>query len=209
MTGHFVVALGGGIASGKSAAAIRFVQLGAGVYDADVAAREVVRQGEPAYAAIVDHFGESVRNTDGGLNRHILRERVFADPAQRKMLEAIVHPRVRAWLRDRVAQDSNAYCVLLIPLLAETWPQYAWVDRVAMIDVPREVQVERLLLRDGVTLQLAEAMLAAQATRERRLALAQDVLDNSGTMAQLHAQVDALDTRYRALAQVKLTGHKS
>ena len=197
---RFVVALGGGVASGKSAAASRFVELGVEVYDADVAAREVVKPGQTAYYAVVAHFGKEVVAADGSLDRRAIRERVFADPQERRALEAIVHPQVRLWLRQKVDTDTGPYCILAIPLLAETWPQYAWVDRVAMVDVPPELQIERLTRRDGVTRELAQAMLDAQATRAQRLALAQDVLDNTGTLEQLRAQVDALDRRYRELA---------
>jgi dephospho-CoA kinase len=199
----FVVALGGGVASGKSAAAARFVERGIEVYDADLAAREVVKPGQTAYSEVVAHFGSNIVAPDGSLDRRALRERVFADPQERRALEAIVHPQVRLWLRQKVESDAGPYCILAIPLLAETWPQYAWVNRVAMVDVPPELQIERLTHRDGVTRELAQAMLDAQATRGQRLALAQDVLDNTGTLEQLHAQVDALDLRYRELARAQ------
>lgn len=197
---HFVVALTGGIASGKSAACARFAEHGIAVHDADVAAREVVRHGEPAFDDIVQHFGPSVVGADGELDRRILRERVFADPAERKALEAIVHPRVRAWLRTKVDADRGPYCILAIPLLAETWPQYAWVDRVVVIDATPELQINRLMLRDRIDAELARAMLDAQATREQRLRMADDVIDNSGQLQHLHEQIDALDHRYRVLA---------
>ncbi len=202
----FVVALTGGIAAGKSAAAACFDSLGVAVHDADEAARAVVRRGEAAYAAIVDTFGPAVVGTDGELDRRFLRERVFESAAERQRLEAIVHPEVQRWLRRRVREDRGEYCLLAIPLLAETWPQYAWVDRVAVVDVPAEVQRERLLHRDAITPALADAMLAAQASRAQRLAIAQDVIDNAGTPAQLQAQVVALDARYRHLAALKRDG---
>lgn len=200
MSGHFVVALTGGIASGKSAACARFAAHGIAVFDADIAAREVVRRGEPAFDAIVRHFGTDILATDGELDRRSLRQRAFRDPTQRQALEAIVHPRVHAWLRAKVATQGGLCCVLAIPLLAETWPQYAWVDRVVVVDVPPELQVERLVRRDNIARELAEAMLAAQATRAQRLALANDVIDNSRDLAHLNAQVDALAARYRELA---------
>jgi dephospho-CoA kinase len=199
----FVVALGGGVASGKSAAAERFAAHGVAVYDADVASRAVMQPGEAAYAQTVAAFGNGVVQDDGTLDRRALREIVFADPARRRELEAIVHPEVRRWLRERVDADAGPYCVLAIPLLAETWPQYAWVDRVAMVDVPPALQIARLMARDGTTRELAQAMLDAQATRTARLALAQDVIDNAGSLAALNAQIDALDARYRLLADEK------
>lgn len=200
---HYVVALSGGIASGKSAAAACFARGGVAVYDADVAAREVVRRGQAAFDAIVSAFGSAVIGADGELDRAGLRRQVFASTEARRRLEAIVHPQVQGWLRDRVAADRGIYCILAIPLLAETWPQYAWVDRVAVVDVPPEVQQQRLMARDGIDADLAAAMLAAQATREQRLALADDVIDNTGDLEQLSARVAALDALYRELAAQK------
>lgn len=200
---HYVVALSGGIASGKSAAAACFARVGVAVYDADVAAREVVRRGQAAFDAVVSAFGSAVIGADGELDRAGLRRQVFASTEARRRLEAIVHPEVQRWLRDRVAADRGIYCILAIPLLAETWPQYAWVDRVAVVDVPPEVQQQRLMARDGIDADLAAAMLAAQATREQRLALADDVIDNAGDLEQLSARVAALDALYRELAAQK------
>lgn len=197
----FVVALTGGVASGKSAVASRFEALDVTVYDADVAARAVVEPGEPALAEIAAAFGTEVLDTDGRLNRRRLRERVFAMPAQRAALEAIVHPRVHTWLRERVAIGAGTYCVLAIPLLAETWPQYDWVDRVLVVDVPEDMQIARLVHRDGIDTNLARQMLAAQAMRAQRLAIADDVIDNSGPPETLDAAVAAMHALYLDLAQ--------
>ena len=193
---HFVVALGGGVASGKSAAAARFAHHGIACYDADVAARAVVEPGEPALAEIVALFGAAALQADGRLDRAAMRRQVFADANARAALEAIVHPRVRAWLQAHVAADSGAYCLLAIPLLAETWPAYAWVDRVLIVDVAPEVQLARLQQRDAIGRELALNMIAAQATREQRLAIATDVIDNSGSPQQLDAAVDALHAQF-------------
>jgi dephospho-CoA kinase len=193
---HFVVALTGGAAAGKSAVAKHFEALGIGVYDADVAAREVVAPGEAALAEIEFVFGAGMLNPDGSLDRRAMRERVFADPAARERLEAIIHPRVRTWLRRRVGMDRGPYCMLAIPLLAEHFDEYAWVDRVLLVDAPRALQVERLMRRDGVAREAAERMLDAQATREQRLAIANDVIVNDGDESALEAQVRALHARY-------------
>lgn len=203
--GHsrFVVALTGGVASGKSAVAKRFQALGVNVYDADAAARAVVERGEPALAEIEFVFGAGVLRADGTLYRRALRERIFADADERVKLEAIVHPRVREWLRRHVAADRGAYCMLAIPLLAETWPQYDWVDRVLLVDATGPAQIERLIQRDGVTREQAEQTLAAQATRAQRLALAHDVIVNDGGESHLDAQVAALHAGYLNLAQEK------
>ncbi|HVJ62671.1 MAG TPA: dephospho-CoA kinase [Tahibacter sp.] len=200
---RYVVALGGGIASGKSAVANAFGEHGIACYDADVAARAVVAQGEPALAEIAGTFGEAVIAPDGTLDRAAMRRRVFGDDAARKQLEAIVHPRVRLWLRERVAADTGPYCLLAIPLLAETWPAYDWVDRVLIVDVDPQVQFERLVKRDAIDAALAQRMIDAQATREARLAIADDVVENSGSLEELTACVGALHARYLALAAAK------
>jgi len=197
---RFIVALTGGVAAGKSEVTRRFEALGVNVYDADVAARAVVEPGEPALTEIEFVFGPEVMNEDGTLNRRTMRERVFGDADARTKLEGIVHPRVREWLRRRVAADRGAYCMLAIPLLAETWPQYAFVDRVLVVDAPDELRIERLIRRDRVTRAQAKQTLAAQVARERRLALAHDVIVNDGDAAHLDAEVAALHSRYLELA---------
>lgn len=200
---RFTVALTGGVAAGKSEVARRFEALGIHVHDADVAARTVVEPGEPALKEIESAFGARILNADGSLDRRAMRQRVFADAEARRQLESIVHPRVRAWLRQRVAADRGAYCMLVIPLLAETWPQYAFVDRVLVVDAPDELRIERLMRRDRITHEQARQMLAAQVARARRLALAQDVIVNDGDAAHLDAEVATLHARYLELAAQK------
>ncbi|TAN06166.1 MAG: dephospho-CoA kinase [Rhodanobacteraceae bacterium] len=202
---HYVVALTGGVASGKSAVARRFEDMGVRVYDADVAAREVVAPREPALAEIEFVFGAGVLNTDGTLNRRAMRERVFADPVARAKLEKIIHPRVRAWLRRRVGMDRGPYCLLAIPLLVENRTDYAWVDRVLLVDAPEASQIERLMRRDGITRSAAQQMLDAQATRAARLAIADDVIVNDGAESALDAQVAALHARYLASAAARFS----
>ena len=197
---HYVVALTGGIASGKSAVARRFEALGTHVYDADVAAREVVAPREPALAEIEFVFGAEVLNADGSLDRRAMRERVFADAAARRKLEGIIHPRVRAWLRRRVGMDRGPYCMLAIPLLVENREEYAWVDRVLLVDAPEALQIERLMQRDDIPRETAQRMLDAQSSREQRRAIADDVIVNDGEEAALDAQVAALHARYLELA---------
>jgi dephospho-CoA kinase len=196
----FVIALTGGVAAGKSAVARRFEALGVHVYDADVAAREVVDLGTDGLAAVVDAFGSGVLDGSGRLDRPAMRQRVFADPAARRTLEAIIHPRVRQWLHDRVVADTGAYCLLAIPLLAENIGHYRWVDRVLLVDAPESVQLARLVVRDGIDETLARRMLAHQASRAERLALADDVIENSGDEVALDDAVADLHRRYLALA---------
>jgi len=195
---HVVIGLTGGIASGKSAVAKRFEALGIHVYDADIAAREVIEPGTDGLAAVVEAFGADVLGTDGRLDRRAMRERVFANPELRRTLESIIHPRVRQWLRDKALADQGPYCVLAIPLLFENLDHYRWIDRVLVVDVPESTQITRLLARDDIDETLAHRMLAQQATRAERLSIANDVIDNSGNEASLDAKVAELHRKYLA-----------
>jgi dephospho-CoA kinase len=195
-----VIALTGGIAAGKTAVARRFEALGVAVHDADVAAREVIEPGTSGLAAVIDVFGAGVLDDAGRLDRPAMRQRVFVDPSARKVLEAIIHPRVRQWLRERALAERGPYCVLAIPLLAENIAHYRWVDRVLVVDVPESVQITRLIARDGIDQTLARRMLAQQASRAERLALADDVIENNGDESALDHAVAELHQRYLALA---------
>jgi len=194
-----LVVLTGGIASGKSTAADEFARLGVPVIDTDLLAREVVEPGQPALQAIRAEFGDAVMRADGALDRRALRRIIFADAARRERLEAIVHPRIVEQVRQRLAGLDAGYAVLVVPLLVETG-LFADADRVLVVDVPEELQLQRLLARDQVDRDQAHAALAAQATRDQRLARADDVIDNTGTLADLHARVTELDRHYRRLA---------
>ncbi|TYT23015.1 dephospho-CoA kinase [Luteimonas viscosa] len=206
----YVVGLTGGVASGKSEVTRRFEALGVTVADADVAARDAVAVGSPGLAEVVAAFGAQALAADGSLDRAAMRRRVFTDDAARARLEAIVHPRVRELLQATCAAAPGPYAIAAIPLLAEALPAaggqaagrgaYPWLRRVLVVDVPVDVQRARLLARDGIDAALAERMIAAQATRLQRLAIADDVLVNDGPLQALDAQVAALDARYRAMA---------
>jgi dephospho-CoA kinase len=198
----FVVGLTGGIASGKSALAREFVALGATVADADIAAREAVAVGTPGLEEIVADFGAQVLDASGALDRAAMRRRVFGDEEARRRLEAIVHPRVRTLLRAQCEAAPGPYAIAAIPLLAEGGGReaYPWLDRILVVDVPVATQHARLLQRDGIDPALAERMLAAQVTRADRLAIADDVVVNTGTLAGLQSHASALDRMYRALA---------
>jgi dephospho-CoA kinase len=193
------IGLSGGVASGKSSVAAAFHALGVPVVDADQLAREVVERGQPALAAIAAAFGADYLLPDGSLNRRRLRELVFSDPERRRQLEEIVHPAVRAAEGAALTGVSAPYVVVAIPLLAETGQQHRF-DRVLVVDCPEALQKSRLMARDGSSATEADAMLAAQATRAARLAIADDVLDNSGSLAELDAAVRRLHARYLALA---------
>jgi len=195
-----LIGLTGGVASGKSSVARAFDSRHPGcLVDADLAARAVVEPGTEGLAAVVAHFGSEVLGPDGCLDRAALRARVFAAPDQRKALEALLHPRIRAWMLARAEAATTPYVVLDIPLLVEgggraTWPM---LDRIAVVDVPVRVQRSRLMARDGVDAGLADRMIAAQATRAERLASADDVIVNLGSLDDLDAAVARLDLRWR------------
>jgi dephospho-CoA kinase len=185
------VGLTGGIASGKSAVAAELAARGAIIIDADVLAREVVEPGTPALAAIIDRFGPQVLS-DGQLDRARLAQIVFADPLARRDLERIVHPAVRARAADlERAAGRAAVVVHVIPLLVETGQQQDF-DLVVTVDVDHETQIKRLIARNGYTRAEAESRIAAQASREDRRIAADVVLDNTGSVAQLREQIDAL-----------------
>jgi dephospho-CoA kinase len=185
------VGLTGGIASGKSMVAEELAARGAVIIDADLLAREVVEPGTPALAAIIDRFGPEVVR-DGQLDRARLAQIVFADPLTRNDLERIVHPAVRARAAEleRAAGDA-AVVVHVIPLLVETG-QHQGFDLVVTVDADHETQIQRLMLRDGFSRAEAESRIAAQASREDRKRAADVVLDNTGSLAQLREQIDAL-----------------
>jgi dephospho-CoA kinase len=197
MRGTRAIAVTGGIASGKSEVTRRFEARGIEVLDADLIARELVEPGQPALAEIAQRFGPGVIDVAGRLDRRRLREIVFSDALSRKDLETILHPRVRATLRERASRATGAFVLLAIPLLVESG-DYAWVDRVLVVDVPPEVQIARVMQRDHVERDAAEALLAAQASRAARLARASDVIVNDGSLADLDAAVGRLHARFLA-----------
>ena len=198
--GALAVALTGGIASGKSAVATRFAEMGVPIIDADELAHVLVEPGQPALAEIVSAFGTDALDAAGGLDRKRMRDRVFADSGARRRLESILHPRIHRAIIDAVRQCNAAYCVLAIPLFAETRDQYAWVDRVVVTDVSRATQIRRLTARPQIGTVLAERIVDAQAARASRLALANDVIDNEAPIERLKQVVDRLHVRYLALA---------
>lgn len=199
---EYIIGVTGGVASGKSTVTRSFESLGIVVADADLAAREAVAVGSEGLAEVVRAFGTGMLAADGSLDRAAMRTRVFADAAARAMLEAIIHPRVRTRLHAVCETAGGPYAIAAIPLLAEGGGRvaYPWLDRILVIDVPLEVQRERLMRRDGVDATLAAAMIGAQATRAQRLAIADDVIVNDGALEELAPHVAALDRRYRMLA---------
>ena len=198
----FVVALTGGIASGKSAVSAAFARHGVPVLDADVISRQVVEPGQPALTAVVSAFGPEVLGRDGHLDRTSLRALVFARPEARRQLEAILHPAIRQAFTAASATAGGPYQIHAIPLLAESGRAKEY-ERVLVVDCPRETQLQRLLARDQETPERAEAILAAQATREQRLAVATEVIVNTGTLDELAATVAGLHAQYLEAAATR------
>lgn len=193
------IGLTGGIGSGKSVVADAFAERGVPVIDTDRIARELVEPGQPALAAIVERFGPDILDPTGHLDRAALRERVFRDDAERQALEAILHPAIREEVLRRIDGLNAAYCLIVIPLLAET-RGYEWLDRVLVVDVPETVQIERVMERDGLSREAAERILRSQADRKDRLAIADDVIRNTASLEELHAEVARLHDRYLNMA---------
>lgn len=195
-----LIALTGGIATGKSAAAEFFAEQGVPVLDTDQIARDVVEPGTPALGRLVEAFDAGILDAAGRLDRARMRERVFADPTQRHLLESITHPAIREELARRSAAADGSYQIHVIPLLVETGRIDAY-DRVLVVDCPQEQQISRLLARDGMSLELARHILAAQASREARLSAADDVIVNTGTLEELRQFVLTLHRNYERLAK--------
>lgn len=189
------VGLTGGIASGKTAVADIFDSLGAGIVDTDRVAREVVAPGQPGLEAVRGEFGGGVIRASGKLDRRALRKVVFADPQARRRLESLLHPLIRARTMEALEQVRAPYAVAVVPLLVETGFGEL-VDRVAVVDCPRAIRLERLRIRDGMDREQAESMLNAQVDRQTRLAAADDVIDNGGSRSSTRRQVQRLHALY-------------
>ena len=200
----FVVAVTGGISTGKSCVDALFALLGVPVVDADAIAREIVAPGQPALAEIADRFGRSLVTDAGALDRAALRRIVFGDAAARRDLEAITHPRIRQLLQERCRSATATYVIASIPLLAEAGAMdaYRWVSRVLVVDAPIALQRERLQRRDGIDAVLADRMIASQAGRRSRLALATDVVVNDSDTSALEGPVGRLHGLFLGLAAV-------
>ena len=199
-TSTFRVGLTGGIASGKSTVAKLFEALGVPLIDTDVLAREIVAPGQPVLQRIAQRFGARMLAADGTLDRAALRAHVFADPSERKALEELMHPAIRALVEERAATAGGEYQIHVIPLLVETDGR-SRVDRVLVVDCSEELQIRRLQARDGVTTEQARAILHAQVTRAARLAAADDVITNEGALESLRDAVETLHARYLELAR--------
>lgn len=196
----FVVGITGGIGSGKTAVTDHLETLGIVVVDADKAARVVVEQGTPALAEIAAYFGSAILLGDGTLNRAALREVVFNDGSQRKILEDITHPRIREEIARQLGAATSPYVVLSSPLLLESG-QNSFADYVVVVDVPEAVQIDRTMRRDDNSESLVKQIMAAQLDRQTRLSRADEAISNDGTLEALHVEVEALHKRLLDRAQ--------
>ncbi|MEA2773550.1 MAG: dephospho-CoA kinase [Acetobacteraceae bacterium] len=199
MSRRMRIGLTGGIASGKSTVAQRFVELGVPVIDADESARSVVALGQPGLAEVASRFGAGVLTDAGELDRRALRNLIFSEPQLRRELEAILHPLIREDMDRRAAAAAGPYVVMAIPLLVEGRSRDR-VDHILVVDAPEDIQLRRVVERDGGTFEEARAILAAQASRDSRLKAADDILLNTGSIPELRRAVDNLHERYLRLA---------
>ena len=198
---RFTIGLTGGIGSGKTTVANLFGELGASLVDTDAIAHALTAPEGMAIAPIREHFGDEFIDARGAMDRNRMREHVFGHPAARHALEAILHPLIRSETLRQAELATGPYVIFVVPLLVEsgTWAERA--SRILVVDCPEEVQVARVMQRNGLQREQVEAIMAAQASRQARLAAANDVIDNGGTSADLPVQVQALHARYLALAK--------
>lgn len=204
----YVIGLTGGIGSGKSTVADLFAAAGVAIVDTDIIAHELTAPGGAAMPALIAAFGDGIAAADGRMDRAAMRGLVFGDPAARQRLEAILHPMIRTLTDERLATATSPYAIAAIPLLVEGGVSPPLddpppgrrrrdrFDRILVVDVPVEVQIERVMRRNGMTREQVLAIMAAQASREQRLAAADDVIDNGGDTSTLPAAVQALHRRY-------------
>ena len=198
---NLIIGITGGIGSGKSAVTDRFAQLGITVVDADLAARVVVEPGRPALLAIAEHFGADILQGDGSLDRAALRRIVFADPAQRQWLEQLTHPLIGEEIRAQLAASRSPYTILSSPLLLESSSQRELAELVVVVDVPEETQLARTMDRDANDEAQVRRIMAAQLPRAERLALADIVVDNSGSLEALDDIVSELHKEFLQRAE--------
>ncbi len=196
----FAVGLTGGIGSGKTAVAELFARCGVTIVDSDAIARELTRSGGPAIPAIRAEFGAGVIGADGALDRAAMRRLAFADPGSRRRLEAILHPMIRRESEHQAGDAASRYVILSVPLLVESGVDRSRYARVLVVDCTREQQIERVRRRSGLSKEEVRGILAAQASREQRLACADDVIDNTGPPQALDPQVARLHEKYLTLA---------
>ncbi|CCQ41968.1 TPA: dephospho-CoA kinase [Yersinia enterocolitica] len=195
----YIVALTGGIGSGKSTVANAFANLGVPLVDADIIARQVVEPGMPALMEIASRYGETILHTDGTLNRAALRKKIFSEPQEKAWLNSLLHPLIQQETQSQLANIDEPYVLWVVPLLVENGLHHR-ANRVLVVDVAPEIQLARTMARDGITRQQAEDILASQVSRQQRLTCADDIIDNSGDPIVIAPQVTLLHQQYLKLA---------
>lgn len=195
-----VIGVTGGIGSGKTAVTDFFAAQGITIVDADLAARVVVEPGRPALERIAERHGSDILDANGNLDRRMLREIIFKDDSERVWLEQLLHPLIRDQILLELEQSQSAYTIMVSPLLVET-DQHVLTHRILVVDVPVELQIERTMARDTMTEEQTRAIIQKQASREQRLTKADDVVDNSGSVEQLHQQLEQFHQTYLGLAK--------
>lgn len=198
------IGLTGGIGSGKSTVCNLFAELNVPIIDADQIARQLVDPGQPALSKLVDTFGKTILQNDGTLNRSKLRNLVFSDKFCRQKLDAIMHPLIFEEIEVQRAGLDSVYCIIAIPLLVETNNRYK-VDRILVIDCPSSFQIQRIMIRDKISNAQAKAIIATQASRKQRLAIAHDIITNQSLPTDLAEQVKRLHNSYLFLATTRTT----
>ncbi|MCQ8868839.1 dephospho-CoA kinase [Vibrio splendidus] len=197
-----IIGLSGGIASGKTTVANLFNEhFNIDIVDADIVAREVVAVGSDGLKQITDHFGEAILLEDGALNRSKLRELIFSDPTEKQWLNDLLHPMIRNKIDSDLSKVTSPYGLLVAPLLVENQMQ-SMADRVLIVDVPTEIQIERTMSRDNVSREQVASILKSQASREQRLAVADDVIKNHTKNQELLPQITDLHQKYLAISTV-------
>lgn len=190
-----VIGLTGGIGSGKTIVAKLFANLGIDIIDTDQIAHNIVQPGSDLLHQIVAHFGQQILNVDGSLNRQQMRKIIFQDSHAKHWLEQLLHPIIYRHMYQQIQQATSPYCVVIIPLLIETHIPYP-IDKILVIDATEELQIQRTISRDNITTEEVQAIMHAQATREERLKIADDVIDNNQDIAHLEQQVNTLHKKY-------------
>jgi dephospho-CoA kinase len=200
----YIVGLTGGIGSGKSSAARIFAEFGATIVDVDAISHALTAANGPAMATIRVAFGASAIDADGALDRAAMRHMVFADPAARKKLEAILHPMIRSEADRRcLAASTSSYVVLVVPLLIESGDYRQRCDRIVVVDCSEANQIARATTRSSITAENVKSIMAAQSSRAERLAAADDIIQNDGDLSALRSRVDALNRKYFVLKDTK------
>jgi dephospho-CoA kinase len=198
----YTIGLTGGVGSGKTLVSTLFEAHGICIIDTDKIARDLVAHNTPHLADIVSHFGPTLLLANGHLDRRKLRHLIFEQPAEKQWLESLLHPAIRAVVKKEIAACTTPYCMIVIPLLLESGDKgYEFLDRVAVVDCPEDLQMARTMTRDGITQEQALAMLNAQTSRASRTKAADDIIDNTRDEAYLKSQVEALHRKYLDLSQ--------